>query len=128
MALSIKVEKKPNYVYAVELKGAIDAESHQKLEDEVKELIHDGTKAVILDMKAVDYISSVGIRVVVWAKKTLEKKLATFAMINLQPQIEKVFDVMKILPMIDIFEDMAEADQYIDQIIKEEIEKNTASS
>ena len=40
-------------------------------------------------------------------------------------QIKKVFDVMKILPVVDIFNDMPEADQYIDQVIKEEIEKQT---
>ena len=39
------------------------------------------------------------------------------------PQIEKVFDLMNILPIIDIFDDMPETDKYIDQVIKEEIEK-----
>ena len=47
-------------------------------------------------------------------------------MINLQPQIKKVFDAMKILPIIDIFDDMPEADKYIDQVIKEEIKKQNA--
>jgi anti-anti-sigma factor len=123
MALDISIIKKKNYVYSVELKGSVDSETSPQLEEELKEIIDEKTKAVILDMKGVDYISSMGIRVIIWAKKALKEKQATFAMVNLQPQIKKVFDAMKILPMIDIFNDMPEADKYIDQIIKEEIKK-----
>lgn len=124
MALDVKVLKKKDYVYTVELKGSIDSGTHQELESELKELIDDEkTKAVVLDMAGVTYISSIGIKAVIWAKKSLEEKSATFAMSNLPPQIKKVFDVMKILPIIDVFDDMPEADKYIDQVIKEEVNK-----
>jgi len=126
MALDIKVVKKRDYVYSVELKGSLDTETYKDLEAELKELSDEKTKAVVLDMGGVDYISSAGVGIIVWAQKTFKKAYATFSMINLQPQIKKVLDVMKILPMIDIFDDMPEADKYIDQIIKEEIgKKNT---
>lgn len=124
MELSIKVIKKKDYVYTVELKGSIDNDTYQQLENELEEIIKESTKAVILDMGGVSYISSIGIRVIISAKKKTTEKNATFAMTNLQPQIKRIFDMMKILPMFDIFDDMPEADKYIDQIIKEEIEKN----
>tara|TARA_B100000315_G_C14309558_1_gene465677 strand:- start:242 stop:613 length:372 start_codon:yes stop_codon:yes gene_type:complete len=120
MGLDAKVTKKKDYVYTMKLNGSIDSDSYKYLEEELKELIDDKTKAVILDMGGVTYISSIGIRVIIGAKKGLQSKNATFAMTNLQPQIKKVFDVMKILPVVDIFDDMPEADKYIDQIIKEE--------
>lgn len=123
MALEIKIIKKKDYVYSVQLQGSVDTETSPELEEQLKEIIDAKTKAVILDMSGVNYVSSAGIRVVIWAKKVLQKENATFAMINVQPQIKKVFDVMKILPMVNIFDDMPEADKYIDQVIKEEIEK-----
>jgi len=123
MALDIKVIRKKNYVYTVELNGSIDTETYQELDETLKELIDEKTKAVILDMAGVNYISSIGVRVIVSAKKALKEKNSTFAMTNLQPQIKKVFDVLNILPIINIFDDMPEADKYIDQVIKEEIEK-----
>jgi len=126
MALDIKVVKQKNFVYSVELQGSIDTETAPRLNEELNELIDERTKAVILDMGGVNYISSAGIAAVLGAKKALKEKSASFAMTNVQPQIKKVLDVMKILPMIDIFEDMPEADKYIDQIIKEEIEKKSA--
>lgn len=128
MALDIKVTKKKDYAYSVELTGSIDNETHQELEDELKEIIDEKTKAIILDMKDVNYVSSIGVKVIIWARKTLKKNNATFAMTNLQPQIKKVFEMLKILPMIDIFSDMEEADKYIDQMIKDEIAKQKAQS
>ena len=124
MSLDIKVVKKKDHVYLVEIKGPVDTETHLQLEGELKEIIEEKTtKGVILDMAGVSYISSIGVKVVIWTKKELEKRNATLTMVNLQPQIKKVFDVMKILPMLDIFEDVAEADKYIDQIIKDELSK-----
>ena len=125
MALDIKIIKKKDYVYSVELKGPIDSKTYQELEQELNEITNENTKAVILDMSGVDYVSSMGVKVVITAKKSLERKKASFAMVDLQPQVKKVFDMLKILPMFDIFDDAPEADKYIDQIIKDEIKKQS---
>lgn len=122
MALDITIIKKENYSYLVELKGSIDTDTHDKLEKEIKEIIDDNIKAVVFDMAGVDYVSSMGLGVVVWVKKTLERRDAIFTMINLQPQIKKLFDLMKLAPNIKIH-DIPAGDKYIDQIIKEESEK-----
>jgi anti-sigma B factor antagonist len=124
MPLKTKITKKKDYAYFVELEGSIDSDTHSELERELAEIINKETKAVIFDMAKVNYISSIGIKVVIDTKKSLGKNNASFAMINLQPQIKKVFDAMKILPMFDIFDDMPEADKYIDQIIAEELSKH----
>jgi len=123
MALDIKIIKKKEYAYVVELEGSLDTETHQQLREELDEISNHQTKAVILDMVKLHYISSAGISVVLGTKKMLKQKGANFAMVNLKPQIEKVFETMKILPMVNIFDDMPEADKYIDQIIKDEVEK-----
>lgn len=123
MTLDVKIIKKEENIYLVELKGSIDTDTHTQMEKELCGIINNKTKAVVFDMKNVAYISSIGIKVVIDAKKDLESHGASFAMINLQPQIKKIFEVLKILPMFDIFNDMPEADKYIDEIIKEEIEK-----
>lgn len=125
MAMDIKITKKKDYVYSVELKGSLDTETYQELEQELKEIINEKTKMVIFDMAPLEYISSIGIKVVIETKKALAKRSASFAMINLQPQIKKVFEMLKILPMVDIFQDMEEADKYIDQMIKDEVGKKT---
>jgi anti-anti-sigma factor len=121
--LKIRISKKENYSFVVDLAGSLDFETHEQLDKELKKIIGGQTKAVVFDMGKVDYISSAGIGLVLKTKKALEDMGATFAMISLQPQIKKVFDVMKLLPIIDIFNDMPEAEKYIDQIINEELRK-----
>ena len=123
MNLDIRTIKKREYVYVIELKGSLDTQTHQQLEEELSELLNEQTKAIILDMKELEYISSIGIKVILSAKNSLKKMNATFTMVNPQPQIKKVLDAMKILPVIDIFDDMPEADKYIDQIINDELKK-----
>jgi len=123
MPLKINVSKKKNYTYIVSLTGSLDTDTEQQLDKELTKIIGKQTKAVVFDMGGVDYISSLGIGLVMKTKKALEDVGATFAMISLQPQIKKVFDVMQMLPILDIFNDMPEADKYIDQIIKEEFGK-----
>jgi len=126
MLLDIKVIKKRDFAYTIELKGMLDTETHSELEEELKEIINDDTKAVILDMGELTYISSAGVGAVMWAKKALAAKGASFAMTNLKPQIKKVFEAMRIMPIVDILANAEEADRYIDQIIKDETEKQKA--
>ena len=119
MSLKIDIIKKKEYAYSVALEGSLDTDTYLDLKGELEELVDDKTRAVILDMQNLTYISSAGVGIVMWAKKAFKQKNTTFAMVNLKPQIEKVFEAMKILPIVSIFEDMEEADKYIDQIIKE---------
>lgn len=126
MSLDMKVIKKREHICIIEVKGSLDTETHQDLKNKLDEIVSESTKVIIVDMKGVNYISSAGIGVIMAAKKSLKQKHISFAMIDLQPQIEKVFEAMKILPMVDIFRDMPEADKYIDQIIQEEIKKQNA--
>ena len=56
---NIKITKKKNYVYLVELEGSIDNETHQQLDNELKEIINAKTKGIIFDMTDVKYLSSV---------------------------------------------------------------------
>ncbi|MBL7072105.1 MAG: STAS domain-containing protein [Candidatus Omnitrophica bacterium] len=124
MSLETSIIKKKNFVYTVEMNGSLDSGTYQEFENELVEIIDDNTKAVVLDMTDLTYISSAGIRVVISTKKALKRKGASFAMINLQPQIRRVFEAMKILPIFNIFDDTEEADRYLDEIIKEELGKS----
>ncbi len=120
MQLSITIKEKKKCVYSVFLKGSIDTDTHEELENALKKIINENTKAVFLEMAEVDYVSSIGIRVILWAKKALEAESAIFGMVGLQPKIKQIFEVVKLLPIFEIFDNMPDADKYIDQIIEEE--------
>jgi len=122
--LNTSVIKKDNFVYTVNMTGSLDSGNYELFERELQGLIDEKTRAVVLDMKGLEYISSAGIRVVISTEKALKRQGASFAMINLQPQIKRVFEAMKILPIFNVFEDIREADRYLDEVIQEEIAKD----
>ena len=125
MPLETKVTKKENYTYSIELTGAIDTDTSPQLKTELSEIIDEKTNVVVLDMSGVDYVSSAGLGLIVWAKKALSRNNASFVMVNLQPQIEKLLDLMKLDEGFKIH-NASEEDKYIDQIIQAELDKKNS--
>src|SRR3546814_18780163 len=69
---------------------------------------------LVLELSALDYISSAGIRSIFKARKALSPRGGKVLVVNPQPQIQKVFDLVKAVPMNEIFASTAEADAYLD--------------
>ena len=114
MTLHIAVKEQVDHVYLVQLKGSIDNESYQELEKSFGSITHEKTKAVCLDMRQVDYVSSAGMGTLVTEKKALQRSSAVFAIAGLQPQVRKVFDMMRLSPLFTLLNDVSEIDQCLD--------------
>lgn len=123
MTLGTTIVKKDDNTYLVKLNGSLDTETSPQFQEELKGIIDDQIKGINLDMSELRYISSAGIGIIMWASKVLKGKNAAFTMTDLQPQIHDVFESMKILPTVNIFKHMEEADRYIDHIIQHGLEK-----
>ena len=68
----------------------------------------------MLDLADLEYISSAGVRSIFKARKALAGHGGKVLVVNPQPQIQKVFDVVKAVPLEEIFTSVAEADAYLD--------------
>ena len=123
MALDIKVNKKEAGVLAVSLVGSLDSGTYLQLEERVKPFLVDSTKVLIVEMAGLNYISSLGIGALLALKKTVETRKGIFMMTDLQPQIKVTLDIIKALPNVRVFESMEEADAYLLEIQRREIEK-----
>jgi anti-sigma B factor antagonist len=71
---------------------------------------------IIFDMEYLNYISSMGVRVVLKARKALEKRGGNIILLNLKPHIKKVFDIINALPSEQVFSSVEEMDQYLDRM------------
>jgi len=69
-----------------------------------------------------EYISSSGIRVFVIARKALHGRGGKLLLINAQPQIKKVFEIINALPSLAIFKDVEELDNYLTSMQQSVIE------
>ena len=123
MALKVNVEKRKEDIYVVKANGHIDTDTYLQFDEKIKPMLNASTKALILDMTDVSYISSAGLTVIFNAKKVIEENKGNFIVTNLQPQIKKVFDIVRALPKESVFVSMEEVDSYLDNIQQSEIEK-----
>jgi hypothetical protein len=67
-------------------------------------------------LSGLDYLSSAGIRCFVRARKALEPGGGTVALVNPQPAVRKVLDIVKAIPAKGIVASVAELDEYLDAI------------
>ncbi len=101
------------------LVGRLDTHTAPELDQALDKLLSKGgVKRLVLDLGGLDYVSSAGIRCFIRARKALEPGGGQFAIVNPQPPVRKVLDIVKAIPSGGIFASVAELDAYLDDIQK----------
>ena len=114
MTLSIRIEPVRADSARVSLDGRLDTHTFGELDQRLAPLLASDIQSLVLDLAGLDYISSAGIRSIFKARKALAARQGKVLVVNPQPQIQKVFDLVKAVPMNEIFASAAEADAYLD--------------
>ncbi len=122
MSLKVISKKKSMGVFIVTPEGSLDTITYPILEEKLDLLQNTSPVMIIFDLEKLDYISSMGIRVIAKVKKSLKEHGGKVVLLNLQPQIRKVFDIIKVLPSEQIFESIEEMDNYLDCMQKKTME------
>jgi anti-sigma B factor antagonist len=97
----------------VKLTGSLDTLTAPELERQLAPVLGGPVKDLVFDLAQLKFISSAGLRVFAAARKTLRERGGQTSFVNLQPQIQEVFEIIKSLPGVAIFKDVAELDQYL---------------
>lgn len=118
MPLKVNSTRRGTGVFIVSPIGSIDAHTHPVLEEKVDDILAQKPDVIIFDMEFADYISSTGIRVLLKTKKALKETDGRMVFMNLQPQIQKVFDILKAIPSLKVFASIGELDKYLDVMQK----------
>ena len=114
MTLDVTSKAKEPGVLMVCPVGSIDTNTHKILDDHISAAIARETpSAIVFDMEGVNYISSMGVRVLLRTRKVLKQTGGKVLMMNLRPQIKMVFDIIKALPSERIFTSLQELDDYL---------------
>ncbi len=116
MPLKVTVEDRGEGVFTVRPEGSVDANTFSILGVEVEEIMKKSPRTIIFDLAKVNYVSSAGVGVVLLAEQDLQENNGKVLMVNLQPQIRKVFDIVKALPDQQIFKSIEEMDEYLKEI------------
>jgi anti-anti-sigma factor len=115
MPLKITVEKSPTPTF--KLVGRLDTDTAPELDNALNKVLEQkGINRLVFDLSGLDYLSSAGIRCFVRARKAIEPGGGTVAILNPQPPVRKVLDIVKAIPAKGIFASVAELDEYLDAI------------
>jgi sigma-B regulation protein RsbU (phosphoserine phosphatase) len=118
MSLSIHTENTTPDRATLRLRGRLDATTFGAFDEAATALlsgIADGG-TLVLDLAALDYISSAGLRSFAKARKSMRERHGHTLVLNPQPQVRKVFDIVKAVPLKEIFASVQELDAYLDTI------------
>ena len=118
MSLLINRSIKFPGVLVLSVGGSLDANTSFRLEEEVNDALQDATRGLIFDFELLEFISSAGIRIVLRTQKEIQQKGGLFMMVNLQPQIRKIFDIIKALPNLVVFASIEELEDYLAEMQK----------
>ena len=80
----------------------------------MKPLIVPDTKVLVFDLAKLNYISSMGVRVLLMTSKAMTAQGGKCLLTNLQPAIATVISIANALPRESVFESVEEADRYLD--------------
>jgi anti-sigma B factor antagonist len=117
MPLDIQITKSigPQETGAVTVKltGSLDTATAPELERQLGSVLAGAIKDLVFDLAELKFISSAGLRVFAMARKTLKERGGQASFVNLQPQIQEVFEIIRSLPGVAVFKDVAELDRYL---------------
>ncbi len=92
--------------------GEIDHPNAVRLQQALAPFVDDasaGRTPLVLDFARVEYISSMGLRVLTVTSKALRARNAALAIAALQPPVEEIFDIARFKLIVDIFPTVRDA-------------------
>lgn len=118
MSLITKIENRMPGFHVIKFIGRLDGTTCEDCDAKITPLLIPETNIIMFDMTNLDYISSMGLRIVLKTRKFIEGNGGSVHMINMQPQIEKVFKIANMLHGMTLFSSTREADDYFDAMQK----------
>ena len=127
MTLLVNLNNISTHSAKMSLSGSIDSDTANILDEEIARALNNAVSTLVLDFSDVKYISSAGVGVIMKAKTSLTRRKGDLAMINLQPQVKKVFEIIRLLPTLNVFESVEELDEYLGKIQRSIIDEDSES-
>lgn len=117
MSLEIKAQRPAGIqnpgVITLQLAGSLNTATAPELERQLTVVLAEPIKDIVFDLAQLKFITSAGLRVFATTRKALQERGGQASFVNLQPQIETVFDVIKSLPGVSIYKDASTLDGYL---------------
>ncbi|MBK6604507.1 MAG: STAS domain-containing protein [Leptospiraceae bacterium] len=93
----------------VKLAGRLDITQSDEVESHLAKDVLSGGGDIIIHLGSISYISSSGIRIFVGMVRELNRQGRKLKLCNITPPVKKVFDVVELLDLFDVYATEEEA-------------------
>jgi len=118
MALSIQLEESRSFTKTLRLTGRLDNETAADLDRELDAVLSSALKVLVFDLGGLEYTTSAGLRSFMRSQKAMRAREGKVLFVNLQPPVQKVFDIAKAADLATVFRSVKELDDYLDAMQK----------
>ena len=118
MTLKIRVEETRSQTKTLVLAGRLDHESVEAFDERLEAVLGSTTTAVVFDLTELEYITSAGLRSMFRARKVMSDRGGKCMLVNPQPQVLKVLEIVKVPELGAVFQSVEELDAYLDVMQK----------
>lgn len=116
MSLKIQLQEGRPLTQTIALVGRLDTETAPSLDVELARVLATQVKVIVFDLRDLNYISSAGLGALFRAQRAMKARSGEALLVNPQPQVQKVFDIVKSVDVKAIFRNIAELDDYLDEM------------
>jgi len=118
MTLKVTIAESRSLTKTIGLEGRLDNATVDVLDKELDTVLASAVKVVVFDLGKLDYITSAGLRSIFGAQKVMTARAGKVMLLNPQPQVQKVLDIVKVPGLGSIFRSIQELDAYLDEMQK----------
>jgi anti-anti-sigma factor len=118
MSLKIRVDEGRSLTKTMALEGRLDNESVAAFDEELEAVLGSPLKILVFDLTGLEYVTSAGLRSLFSAQKVMNARSGKAVLLNPQPQVQKVLDIVKVPELGAIFRSVKELDEYLDAMQK----------
>jgi|GEM_PF-372970 len=129
MPLNIRSRETSPQFFEIELEGRLDSDTSRQLETLLDSLFAGQVRGIRYDMAGLAYISSRGLAMFIKTANQLKRRQGhdpqqvSLILMNLQPQVRKIFQMTNVLLDVMLCESEEEADRYFEIIQNRESSK-----
>jgi len=88
----------------LKITGRMDAEAHREFAQACDHWIEQGATHLVVDVAALDYISSAGLGTFARASQALKKKNGAVILCGVKGLVKEVFEITRLLPLFPVFD------------------------
>jgi anti-anti-sigma factor len=114
MSLKVRVTEGHLHAKTVYVEGRLHNDTVAALDAELDKIVSSPATLVVLDLGGLEYISSAGLRSIFKLRKVMAARSGKTLLVNLRPQVHKVFEIANAVDFAEVFASVEELDRYLD--------------